>query len=62
MRRSLAVSPSIIRPAGMPVQLETTAAMSSAPTSSFSMAPCVCRTASSCSAPASSRSSAGIRP
>ena len=37
MRSSLAVSPSIIRPAGMPVHADTTSAMSSGPTSSLSI-------------------------
>jgi hypothetical protein len=37
MRSSLAVSPSSIRPAGMPVHADTTSAMSSGPTSSLSI-------------------------
>ena len=59
MRRSLAVSPSSMRPAGMPVHAETTSATSSGPTSSLSI-----RSASGVTAVASASffSIAGMRP
>ncbi len=60
MRSSLAVSPSIIRPAGMPVHEEITSAMSSAPTSSLTIGGSVFSSSSASAAVSSSRSSAGI--
>ena len=60
MRSSLAVSPSSMRPAGMPVHADTTSATSSGPTSSLSMTCSWPSTAAVFSA--SSFSSAGMRP
>jgi len=59
IRRSFWVSPSSSRPAGMPVQAWTTSAMSSGPTSSFSIDCPVCTDSS---AEVSERSSSGSRP
>ena len=53
MWMSLAVSPSIRRLTGMPVQAPTISAMSSAPTSSLSSEPGPCRAASAASCSAS---------
>ena len=57
MRSSFALSPSSSRPAGMPVQLETTSAMSSGPTSSLTIGVLAL---SAAVASASSRSASGL--
>ena len=60
MRSNLAVSPSSIRPAGIPVHADTTSAMSSGPTSSLSI---TFSRASACGTAASSFfSTSGMRP
>ena len=59
---SFSISPCIILDTGMPVQVDTTSAISSCDTSSLRIAPSSCLSFRACSACSSLRCSSGIRP